>query len=120
MTNRELIVGLILNEARGQGLNYWNCHPSPHLTHSLIVKHGIPDGQHGIEAVLFDLFTTGRLDSRMRGQFSYYVSWVYTLMVEDPHDPIHCASHQSCFSRSDHCKVHKYCQIKPKSWYPEP
>lgn len=118
LTNRELIVGLILAEARKFGLNYWNCNPSS-LSYSQIEKYGLPEGQHGVEAILFDMFATNRLDSRMKRQFSYYGSWVYTMMVRDPHDPVHCTSHQSCFDRPDHCKIHKYCQIKPKHWYPE-
>ena len=82
MTNLERIVGLILVEARKHGLNYWNCNPSS-LSYSQIEKYGLPEGQHGIESVLFDLFTTNRLDTRMKGQFSYYVSWVYSRMVRD-------------------------------------
>jgi hypothetical protein len=120
MTNVDLIVGLILTEARKQGLNYWNCDPNPLLTYRWIEKYGLPPGQHGVEEVLFNMFRTDQLDRRMKGQFGYYVSWVHTRMVRDPHDPIHCASHQSCFTRSDHCKMHKYCQIKTDRWYPEP
>ena len=120
MSSRDLVITLILLEARKHGLNYWNSNPAPNLSYSQIKKYGLPEGQHGVEAVLYRLFESEILDRRMKSQFSFYVSWVYTKMTRDAHDPIHCASHQSCFNRPDHCKSHKYCQIKPQEWFPEP
>src|SRR4029077_4772621 len=121
MNNRELVVRLLLAQCRRQGLNYWNCDPSPHLSYSRIEEFGIPEGQHGIEAVLYEMFKSGRIDPGFRGMFSRYVSWAHALIArDDPHDPIHCAAHESCFTRPDHCQIHKYCQTKPKRWYPEP